>query len=206
MGIKDKLPKGKLFDDLGSGSNLHKFLSAFDESLKILQDYTQSVITDLDPRFTINFINEWSRLLDIESEVDAIPDIADKRQFIYNKLITDDIKTAQYFIDLILAESGYTATLLRYISSRAGKAQAGQPIQSDAGYTIKFEIQTNDNKTEIEYARAGKIRAGQLIPAHAIYNVEAPVCLQFPMILNLVFEFNDGVSIRRSFTKQIKPI
>jgi len=200
MGIKDKFPQGQLFCD---NPILDLFLKGFEISTSSIETFTTQNITDLDPRKTTNYINEWARLLEITSEVDAIPNIADKRAYIYGKLLNDAVKTPAYFINKILSGSGYTATIQEYNTAEAGECEAGESCQSEesgnnAGYTIVFEIATTDNNAELELFETGG-ECGEILTCNGIENVEVPVLLEFPLILNIVFRYNDGTKEFRNF-------
>jgi len=200
MGIKQKLPQGQLFV---TSPILDLFLKSFESGTTSIEAFTKQNINDLDPRHTINYIDEWARLLDVTDEVNAIPDIADKRTFIYGKLINDAVKTPAYFIQKILSGSGYTATIQEYNTAEAGECEAGEPCQSEesgnnAGYTIVFEIATTDNNTELELFETGG-ECGEMLTCNGIHDVEVEVLPEFPLILNIVFRYNDGTKEFRNF-------
>ena len=194
MDISDRLPPGAIFR-YDKDRNLEKFLSAFDTSLEAIKTFSTDMIADLDPRTTTNYVNEWGRLLDIQAELDALGTISAKRALIVSKLTVDEIKTQQYFIDKAAA-LGYTIEFKWYGSFRAGKWRAGQPVMSGeyADYTILISVTTTDNAAQIELPRAGVWRAGQIYSPHGIAELEIAILEDFPIGLNLLFEYDDGVT------------
>ena len=202
MGIVQKLPEGKIFQ-LEESTEIYKLLKSFKENIDSAKTTAKNTITDLNPLYVTNFFDEWARLLNLEAEFVGKTD-AQKRALIVSKLTESTPRSASYYINLILTESGYTATIDDYFCFQAGSSEAGEPVLTpddldNPNHTIIFRIQTSDNKTEIGFTQAGEMQAGDRLQIFGIPLVEKKVVNEFPLINNLVFIYDDGSYTVRSF-------
>lgn len=107
------------------------FLTSTAEEMKLVNDRTEALQVELDPRTTSELLPDWERLLALPDEC-SDPDntsVATRRREILAKLTGQGSISRQYYIDLA-ARLGYTVTIYEYRQFLAGVSHAGDPVSN----------------------------------------------------------------------------
>lgn len=125
--LKSLLPRGRAWT-FKSDSPFIQFLQATADELSRIDVRSDDLIDEADPRITDELLTDWEKEYDLPDDCFiADKSIAERRQDIFNKLVTVGQQDKQYFIDLA-ATLGYTITITEFSPFWVGIGGMGDPI------------------------------------------------------------------------------
>lgn len=128
--LRDLLPTGPAWNR-APGSFLTDFLTSVAEELKLVNDRTETLRIELDPRTTNELLGDWERLVALPDEC-SDPDntsIVTRRNEVLAKLTSQGSISRQFYIDLA-ARLGYTIEIFEYKQFLAGISHAGDLLSN----------------------------------------------------------------------------
>ncbi len=138
--LANLLPCGKAFE-VTSGSNLEKLLFAIADELARVDARSKDLLSEYDPRTTVEMIGDWERVLGLPDEfvTEISEDIGERQLAVTQKYTARGGQSAAFFIALALA-CGYVVTISTYASRifRVG-ARVGDRVYGRA-YAYAFEF------------------------------------------------------------------
>lgn len=145
--LKQLLPESDVLRQ-DVNSVLHKLMLAISEELARVDDRSDVLMTEADPRTATETLADWERALQLpDNRVLAIPGTTAGRRSAVTQKYTDRGGQSESFFIALAAACGYTATIYRYSSrlcrtgvARTGDVNTARLVGEVAAYTFQLNV------------------------------------------------------------------
>ncbi len=133
----DLLPLGRMWD-VKNQPELAKLLEATAVEFCRVDDRSQAALREVDPRITLELLDDWERLLALPDECtpDDINDIERRTQILQKYTNVGGISAT--FYEFLTAQLGFPSTVTNFVPFQVGRARVGDPLSND--FSVPFTV------------------------------------------------------------------
>lgn len=188
------LPRGRAWPR-EDGSALMQLMHAEAEELARIDGRISDLLEEVDPRTTLELLDDWERVAGLPDTCIAAPDsIAERRAAIQSRITGMGGQTREYFINLA-ATLGFAITIDEFRPFRVGDGRVGEMLCDEAwAHVWRVNVQppaVDDGRgLTIRYFRVGQSRVGERLVGFGSLDLECIIRRAAPAHTTVNFAYD----------------
>lgn len=187
------LPQGRAWprDD---GTDLMKLMHAKAEELARIDGRVSDLLEEVDPRTTLELLDEWERIAGLPDACIAAPDsIAERRAAIQSRITAIGGQTTEYFVALA-ATLGFAVTITEFRPFRIGTRVNERLYGEDWAHVWRVNVQPpaidDGQGLTVRYFRVGESRVGERLVGFGSLDLECIIRRAAPAQSIVIFAYD----------------
>jgi uncharacterized protein YmfQ (DUF2313 family) len=188
------LPRGRAWPR-EDGSELMKLMHAKAEELARIDGRVSDLLEEVDPRTTLELLDDWERVAGLPDSCIAAPDsIAERRAAVQSRITGMGGQTREYFINLA-ATLGFAITIDEFQPFRVGAGRVGDLLYGEAwAHVWRVNVQPpaidDGGGLSIRYFRVGESRVGERLVGFGSLDLECIIRRAAPAHSIVIFAYD----------------